>query len=466
MASNGHSSHHRVEVMELSTGEISQDLTSRVTNPGPGSRRALIVTGAIMGVGILGIILRILGGFEDRSAWGYYAAIIGWLISTAGAAPLAAFAFRMTKAHWRKPMVRAAELWGAATVFIFLMLIPLYFTLPSTKIGPDEFRPSVWYHATWGAPHVWNALGMLGFVVAAVGFMWAAGLPDLAAVRDRIPGNSLARRLSGNWNGSHRNWLMQEIGLLLFGAFFMMMLITANFLIPADFALALVPGWKDAIFPAYHAVTALQGGLATVIVTMYVMRRWGGLGDYIKVDPFWAISKPLLALSLMWFYFWWSGFIIFWYGRLDGEIGVLKYVQFETYRVPFFAAMVLCFLVPLLGFIWNSVRKSIIGPTLVSLSIIVGLLIDRIRIYVSAMGVPDDLVGSHAFDFDNLPAFVYPDFIDALLLVGALGGIAFFYLLATRILPPVSIWETKEDLLLRVVRPVLRGTYAVIGKPR
>ena len=467
MANNGHNGHHVPEALGLTPAEITADQVSRVVSPGPKYRTALILSGALFALGIVGFVIRALEGFDDRSIWGYYAATMVWLLTTAGAAPLSAFAFRMTKANWRKPMVRAAEIWGAVTIYIFLLLIPMYFMIPSSQTGADSFRPTIWFHASWGAPHLWSAMGMLGFIIAAVCFFWITTVPDHAVLRDSDSTRSWNRRLAVRWRGTSTQWQILQVGIILFGTFFFMGLFTAHFLVPSDFALALVPGWKDAIFPAYHMLTALQGGLATLIVTMYVMRRWGGLSDYIKMEPFWALTKPLIATCFLWFYFWWCAFIVYWFGRSDGEIGVLRYIQFETYRPFFLAGFLLCFLIPGILLIANPVRKSIIGPTIVSLIILVGLFFDRIRIYVASFGVPNDEVGHHAFDLSHaLPAMILPDAIDIMMIVGAISGAVFVYLLVTRLVPPISMWEMKEDVLLRVIRPLLRGTYTLIGKPR
>src|SRR5438105_122123 len=57
----------------------------------------LIVSGILLLLGIVGVIMRIAGGFQDRAAWGFYAATFAWVLSTAQAAPLLSVATRLTK---------------------------------------------------------------------------------------------------------------------------------------------------------------------------------------------------------------------------------------------------------------------------------------------------------------------------------------------------------------------------------
>ena len=125
-------------------------------------------------------------------------------------------------------------------------------------------------------------------------------------------------------------------------------------------------------------------------------------------------------------------------------------------------AFILNFVAPLFMMIWNPVRKSIWGPTLVAVGVLIGTFFDRIRIYVSSYTV------AHAEDKHELhlplPSANMPDLADVLLWVGALGGVVLFYLLASRLIPVINIWEQKEMLLYRIHKPFHRTEVLVLGK--
>ena len=154
--------------------------------------------------------------------------------------------------------------------------------------------------------------------------------------------------------------LKAAIGVL--GALYFTNLIMVHTMISADFAMVLVPGWRDAIFPPFQALHGLQGAVATTIIAMFLMRNFSGLREYVSVDFFWGASKILLGLSLLWAYFFFTEFIIFWYGRQPVEQAVLKTFMFNSYRWPFIAAVFLCWLIPFLTLIWNFARKSMVFP--------------------------------------------------------------------------------------------------------
>jgi Ni/Fe-hydrogenase subunit HybB-like protein len=155
-------------------------------------------------------------------------------------------------------------------------------------------------------------------------------------------------------------------------------------------------------------------------------------------------------------------FIVYWYGRAPAERDVLELIMFGPYKAIFALSMILNFGIPLTCLIWNPIRKSILGPTIIGLSVVTGNLVDRIRIYVSSFSIPDSL-GSELHG--AIPATHYPDVADILMIVGAISGGILIYLLATRIIPIFSAWEMKELSLLRKVRTYLRREVVVLGKP-
>jgi len=153
--------------------------------------------------------------------------------------------------------------------------------------------------------------------------------------------------------------------------------------------------------------------------------------------------------------------MVFWYGRMPIEQTVLKGMFFVDYKIPFSIAFILCFVVPFFILVWNGLRKSIIGPSLAAVSILIGNFFDRIRIYVSTLSVKDVTV----FELDHFPPIVLPIYQDILMMVGGLAGALLIYLLISRIIPLISIWETKEGLLYQFVGKVLRGRYLTLAKP-
>lgn len=454
---------------ELNTpAGLTSDLLDKRRSVGRPFRVAMLVFGVLFVLGIVGFVMRLQGGVNNTAVWGYHAALFAFILTAAQGAPMVAIGPRLAKAHWRRPISRAAELFTVVGLFNLILFIPLLWVLPSLEDG----RRTLWFFGELEVPahmpHILATLALVFLVLIGVALLWVSSLPDLAAVRDNSTGRQhrLFACLANGWHGTSKQWNMQYHRLGILGAFYFMMLIFVHFLISVDFAMALVPGWIDALFPATHAFNSLQAGVATVLITMFLLRRFGGYEEYIGFDQFWGLGKVLFALSLLWIWFWFSSFNILWYGKKPNEQAVLELLMMGPYLVPFIASFLLCFVVPFIAMIWNPVRRSIWGPTLIAVGVLVGTFFDRIRIYVAAYSVPgigDPTVDKHALG--DIPSTVSFGIPDLLVWVGAISGSALVYMLATRIFPPISIWEQKELLLYKVHKRFHRTEVLVLGKP-
>jgi len=446
------------EEPNITPGEVVEDVLAQTFRAGRVFKASVVALSILLALGIVGFVMRVSDGFSDHTAWGYYAALFSFLLTTTQSALIVSIAMRLARNNWRRPVSRASELFAVVGIFNLLVFIPMIMILPA-----DEGRSSLWFEWPQGGPHFWDTVSFATLVFCGIGLLYVSSLPDLAVIRDRSAGwrQTFAKILTPFWRGTQKQWLIMNIGLGVLGALYFILLIFNHTMISSDMAMSLVPGWRDALFPTYHAVTSLQAGLATVIVVLFVLKKYGGFDKYIHMEQFWAMSKLLLALSLMWFYFWFSGFIILWYGRQPIEQNILTLFMVGPYKSLFIASFLLNFVVPVLMLIWNMVRKSIVGPTIVAGIILVGSLIDRIRIYVASYSIED--VFAHTME--SVPAAHTPDIFDIFILIGGISGAILVYILAAKVIPVVSIWEVKEGMLYTVVRPFLRRKVTVIGKP-
>jgi len=432
---------------------------------------ALAAAAILFILGIIGFIVRAVDdGFGAHAPWGYYAAIFSFIFMVTGAAPLAAVAFRFTKSHWRRPLSRVSELFALIGVLSTLMLIPLLVVLPSIR-NPDwvlgaeamENRRTLWFEGPIGAPIWWDIFGVLFLAIAGLGILWLSALPDLA--EQRFTATGFRRRvyvlLAGRWFGTKRQWNTQKAGLAMLGAFYFMLLIFVQFLIATDFAMSLVPGWKDSILPPLYSITSFQSGLGLILVVLFILRRWGGYGEYIGISTFWSASKLLLGFSLLWVYHTFAFFVTFWFGRLEVEQNIIKYLFIQSYGGAFAANFFFSFVAPFLILLWNPVRKSAWGPALAGLAALSGAFLFNLRVFVGAFNAGD----IYGVGLVKIPGPAWPDVWDVFMVIGGLGAVAFIYLLATKLIPLLSVWETKEGAKYQRMGTFIRGEYLVLAKP-
>lgn len=442
--------------------EAAGELVSKVRSGSSTGRLWLMITAALALVGVIGVIGRIADGYSDRSAWGYYAAMVSFLLSTAAAAPMVSIAPTLARASWIRPVTRVSQLFASVGVVTALMHIPLVFALPPL-IEDGIRRRSIWFGSAAYTPHIWGTIAIFGLTFLGLALLWASSIPDLRAIAESGEGwrKKWAARLSMGFIGTDTQWkaLRMRIGVL--GSFYFLFLIFTHLVFSADFAMAMVAGWKDAIFPMYHAMTALQSGLASTIIAAYFIRRYGHLERYIELDQFWAMAKLLFATSLLWFYFFFSAFIVFWYGRSGPDQVVIDLLVGGPFIWAFIATFFMSFVIPLFTLMFNPVRHSIRGPMIVSFIILGGMLLDRIRIYVAAWST----TGINDRYLREIPATVWPDIFDVMIILGTFGAAALAFMLTTRLIPAVSLWEIQYSRLLTRPARFIKGHALIIGKP-
>ena len=443
---------------------VEDDLLDKGRLRGSTFRIAAIVFAVLSVLGVVGFVIRLTDGFGNTPVWGYHAALFAFILTAAQGAPMVAIAPRIANAHWRRSISRVAELFSLVGIVSFIIYIPVAWALPSMEDG----RRTLWFYGELNMPahmpEITTTLVLLALTVNGLWLLWVSAMPDFAMLRDRSTGKKKVwfGRLARGWVGTSGQWNWQKHRLGILGAFYFMMLVTAHFAFSLDFGMSLVPGWVDALYPATHAHNSLQAGVAITLVTMYVLYRFGGYKDYINLDQFWGLGKLLFSLSLLWFWFWFSSFIIFWFGAKPAEEAVLDLLFVGPYLPIFFIVFTFAFLVPLWAMIWNPLRKSVWGPVIIACGVLIATFFDRIRVYVAAFSVSDS---PNKHQMVEIPGAVLPDVADVLIWVGGVSACILIFMLGTRIIPPINIWEQKEVLLYRIHKPFHRTEVQVLGKP-
>ena len=136
------------------------------------------------------------------------------------------------------------------------------------------------------------------------------------------------------------------------------------------------------------------------------------------------------------------------------------------YLKIFICVFILNFVFPLLMMIWNPVRRSFWGPPLIAAGVIIGTFLDRIRLYVAAYSVPgigDPNVSKH--ELHSIPLAHLPEISDIFIMIGFISGSILVFMLATKIIPIINIWEQKEVVLYEIHKKFHRTEVKILGKP-
>ena len=459
-----HNSHHTLPPENVESAVIVRDLID-TTNGTSNSFKIIAIGLGIMSVlGIIALILKWINYGDDSTRWGYVAALVSFLLSITGGAPMVAMGPVMAKANWVRPLTRLAAIFSFAGISTIIVLIPLLFLLPPLVVDGTR-RRSIWFEAPNYSPHIWGIIGMVLLLITGIALFYSAALPDFATMRENSTGwrKKLGKKLSRGWVGTDSQWRTLRMRIGMFGTFYFFVMVMVNFLYTTDFAQGVVPGWRDAIFTLYHTVSSWQGGVAALVIALWIVRRKMNLEKYIHLDAFWSLGRLLFALNLLWIYLFYSSFIVFWYGRSVNDKATLDLLVKGPMIWAFFAGAAFIWLVPWWILIWNRVRKSINGMAIGASVIIFGLLLDRIRLFVAAWSVPQEHI--HQKWLKQIPDTIYPDVYDIVIAIGSISLSILIVMLMTKIIPVLSIWQIQEFNLLSKPIKYIKGHATLIAKP-
>lgn len=455
---------HHAPPPQVEAVVVARELIATTTGASGRFKAIAWTLGVLSIAGIVALVLKWIDQGDDATKWGYVAALVSFLLSVTGGAPMVAMAPVMAKANWVRPVTRIAAIFSFAGITTIIMLIPLVALLPPL-VTEGARRRTVWFEAPDYSPHIWSVVGLVLLLVTGIMLFYSAALPDFASMRDHSTGwrQRLGKKLARGWVGNDSQWRTLRMRIGMFGTFYFLILVFVNFLISTDYGQSMVPGWRDAIFPMYHTVSSFQAGVAGIVIALWAARRYMKLEKYVHLDAFWSLGRLLFALTLLWVYFFYSSFIVFWYGRSENDIATLNLMIKGPMIYAFIAGALLIWFVPWWILIWNKVRRGINGMVIGSFIILIGVLLDRIRTFVPAWSVPPEQI--HEKWLKVIPDTLYPNVFDILIMAGGISLAVLIIMLMTRVIPVLSVWQVQEFNLLSKPIKYIRGHATLVAKP-
>jgi Ni/Fe-hydrogenase subunit HybB-like protein len=424
-------------------------LTARITAPvldKPSRGWWLAFAGAggltlMMAAGIAWTLTQGIGVWGNNSSvvWGFGIANYVWWIGIGNAGTLISSMLLLTRQKWRASINRFAEamtLIAVATAGLFPIIHmgrPMYWYW----LAPYPNTMSLW--PQWRSPLIWDFWAILCYLTFSILFWYVGLLPDLATLRDRAR-NGVVKRIYGafalGWRGSLRQWALQEKLHTTLAVLAVPLVCSVHSIVGLDFAASLMPGWTESIFPPYFVVGAMFSGFCVVIVLAAIIRKALGLQAVITDSHFQVMAKIVLAASIIMGLSYASEWFSAWYGGSDADRGVLEFM-FKGHYQPLYIAMLACNVVTPQALWFPSARRSLPTLLIVAVLVNVGMWLERILIIFETL--------SH----DYLPSswrLFFPTLTDGAILFGSLGFFLLLFLILSKVLPIVSMHETRALL--------------------
>jgi hypothetical protein len=263
------------------------------------------VWAGLAGLGALAFLLGVTSADAPRT-WSVYLANLVFWSGLGVTGPAIAGMMQLTEARW-SPTVRRLALTTAGFLPVaFLLLGVLFFGRASLYSWVTTPLPVK--EAWLNSPFFW--LRTLGLAAALFLVAWAFAR---ALLHDPLPADEARAR-------SRRNRL--AVALLF------LWLITVS-LWGFDLVMSLDPRWYSGLFGGYFAVSTLYTGFALLsILTVRANARGLAAVPPAAVQD---VAKLQFALSTLWMYFFWSQYLVIWYGNIPVET---RFLAQRFFRQP------------------------------------------------------------------------------------------------------------------------------------
>ncbi|MBI5583154.1 MAG: polysulfide reductase NrfD [Deltaproteobacteria bacterium] len=288
----------------------------------------------------------------------------------------------ITQARWGRPIKRLAEAPAAFLPFSLLLFWVLYG-------GRDQLFP--WlrdpapHQAAWlKAPFLFARDGLALFLLTAV---------SLALVYYSVRGErEIQARGMESWAGSreqgaanlHKQAVLAPLLAILYPLVFS--------LIGFDLVMSLSPEWHSTLFGMYFFTGGFYSALAGLMILAVVAVKPLRLGRFIRSGQFHDLGKLLLGFSLVTGDFFFSQFLVIWYGNLPEET---RYVITRVNSAPWqglaWTVLALCFVLPFIVLLSRKAKQRPGFMLLLSGIILIGMWLERFLLVAPSLWKGKDL---------------------------------------------------------------------------
>lgn len=155
---------------------------------------------------------------------------------------------------------------------------------------------------------------------------------------------------------------------------FLVFFIVSESIMSWDWIMSFDPHWFSTLFGWYVFASFFVSGITLIaLVTVYLKSR--GFLEYVNTSHIHDLAKFMFGISIFWTYLWFSQFMLIWYADIPEEITYFV-TRINLYNLPFFGAVVMNFVFPLLILINTDFKRISWVIVMAGIVILAGHYID------------------------------------------------------------------------------------------
>jgi Ni/Fe-hydrogenase subunit HybB-like protein len=331
---------------------------------------------------IVGIVAFVIGAssIDPLRAWQSFLINFLFFSGIAQAGVVFSAILHLTRGKWGAPLRRMAEGMAAFLPISFL----LFFTL---LLGREYLFPwlkhPVTQKASWlNIPFLFSrdGFGLAILYGVSFAFLYYSLRPDLGRAAGIEKGNNkkINSFLISGWKGFNEEKARSERVLSYLAPLLIILYALVFTLIAFDLMMSLDTYWTSTLFGAYFFIGNLYLGLASLAIVAIMLRKYLGLENFITPSTLHDLGKLIFAFCLLSGDFFWSQFIVFWYGNLPEETHYLIIrAWIEPWPVITWGVLVIAFIFPFLYLLSRNVKRKPTTLFFISTIIIIGMWLER-----------------------------------------------------------------------------------------
>ena len=127
---------------------------------------------------------------------------------------------------------------------------------------------------------------------------------------------------------------------------FLVFFIVTESIMSWDWIMSVDPHWFSTLFGWYVFASFLVSGVTVIcLVTLYLKSK--GYLEHVNTSHIHDLAKFMFGFSVFWTYLWFSQLMLIWYANIPEEVTYFV-TRIQEYNLPFFGAVVMNFLFPVL----------------------------------------------------------------------------------------------------------------------
>jgi hypothetical protein len=329
-------------------------------------------------LGAFAFVVSLFVGYSQRAWQIYYVNFVMWTAIAQGGVVFSA-AYRMTNGTWGEPLRRIGE---AMVSFLPVSLV----LFAGVFLGRSDIYP--WLHEATGKEAWLNtpfffARDTVIFLV----MMWlsckyvrASLRTELGPYRANVPEQfaKFVERLTRNWEGDAKEAAKSKSTITkLVPALLILFAVLYSFL-GFDLLMSLDPGWSSTLYGWLFFLHGFYGALVVITLLAIAARKAFNADSMLSTKQFHDMGRLVMGFCMLSGGFFWSQYLVIWYGNLTEEIPYL----ILRFRSPLWAPLmwyyiIFAFFFPLAVFLSKKAKEKPVVLVVVASIILSSLFVER-----------------------------------------------------------------------------------------